>query len=287
MSFASDVREEALLSPEKKKCCQLAELLGITLFSEAIRGGEWILSTDQEGLKKHVSKLLRWAFGLRETVRNEEKRLFIDNPGDTLAVLSGLSLLGRIEASEELLSEMCCKRAFVRGAFLACGTVSEPIREYRLQFTVPGSATLCRMLCEALEAYRLSPKITMRGERYIVYFKSSEDMGDVLKMLGAGKATIELLNTKILKDKKNRINRAMNCEMANLDKTLASAGVHLAAIRKIRERGKFSALPEKLKEMAVAREEHPDASIAELGTVLGISKPAANNRLKKLMEYAE
>ncbi len=287
MSFISEIREEALMSLEKKRCCQLAELLGITLFSEAVSGGEWTLRTDHEGLIKHTSILIRRAFGLRDSVINEEKRLYIDNPGDTLAILSDLSLLGRVEAAESLLGDLCCKRAFVRGAFLVSGTVSDPMREYRLQFTVPGSSTLCRMLCEALEAYQLSPKITMRGERYIIYFKSSEDMGDVLKMLGAGKSAIELLNAKILKQRKNQINRAMNCEMANLDKTLASAETHLSAIRKIRERGKFSALPEKLKEMAIAREEHPDASIAELGRILGISKPAANNRLKKLMEFAE
>ena len=286
MSFTSEVRSETMKNPERKKCCQKAELLGITLFGDAMRGGEWTYLTENEDLKKHIAVLFKWAFSLRESVTIDAKKVFINNPGDTLAVLSELQLLGRIGASETLLSEDCCKRAFVRGAFLATGTVSDPEKEYRLEFMTKKD-TLCRMLCEALEAYRLHPKISMRNGRYVIYFKKEEEISDVLKMLNAPQGVWKLMDAKIQKDCTNAVNRRMNCDMANINKTMQTSEVQRMAIASIRENGMFSRLPEILKEMAKVREEYPEASMADLGAIMGISKGAVSNRLKKLMEYAD
>ena len=286
MSFTKQVREECANFQEKKRCCQKAELLGITLAHGALSGGEWVFYSENEAKKKHVAALFKWAFSLRESIVIDEKKVYINNPGDTLAVLGELMLLGRVEAAEELLSKDCCKRAFTRGVFLVTGHLQNPEKEYRMEFILKSHA-LCRMLCEALEAYEVHPKISMRSERYVVYIKNSEEISDVLKMMGANQSVWAVLDAKIQKKQKSKANRQYNCDLANTNRQLESAEGQRTAIRAIRESGRYAALPEKLKEMAAVRLDHPEASMAELGRIMGISKGAVANRLRKLSEYAE
>ena len=286
MSFTGQVREECANYQEKKHCCQMAELLGITLAGDALRGGEWVFLSENEGQKKHIAALFKWAFSLRESIAIDEKRVYVNNPGDTLAVLSELRLLGHMEASEELLSKECCKRAFTRGVFEVAGHISDPEKEYRMEFRLKKPA-LCRMLCEALETYEVHPKIAMRGERYVVYLKKNEEISDVLKMMGTNQSVWAFLDARIQKKQLNKANRQYNCDLANTNKIIQSSAEQRAAIERIQSEGRLSSLPEKLREMALARLEYPDESMAELGRIMGISKGAVANRLRKIMEYAE
>ena len=286
MSFTKRVREECAQYQEKKKCCQKAEILGITLAGDALLGGEWVFFSENEAKKKHIAALFKWAFSLRESVIIDEKCIYIDHPGDTLGVLSDLSLLGRVEASAEIIQKDCCKRAFTRGVFQVAGHISDPEKEYRMEFVLKSHA-LCRMLCEALEAYEVHPKIAVRGEKYVVYLKKSEEIADVLKMMSANQSVWAFLDAKIQKKQVNYANRQYNCDLANTNKTIKSSEEQRAVIEYLQAEGRLSSLPEKLREMAKMRMENPDASMAELGEIMGISKGAVANRLRKIMEYKE
>lgn len=175
--------------------------------------------------------------------------------------------------------------SFLTGAFLACGSISEPDRAYRLEF-VPPSESLCDLLFEQLCHAGYPPKCGTRRGQTLLYFNDSSQIEDLLALMGAVRCSLELMETKIYKDLRNRANRATNCETANIDKMVRAAVAQVADIELLEQHNILSTLPVGLIAAADARRENPDASLAEIAEILGISRSGANHRLTKLSQIA-
>ena len=178
--------------------------------------------------------------------------------------------------------------AFLAGAFISCGSVTEPIKEYHLEFAVPFEE-LCTDLKKLLERLGIMSKYVERKGLYVLYFKGSEDIEDMLTLMGATKSSIELMNVKILKDVRNKANRIANCDAANIERTLKASEKQIEDIEYIMNTEGFESLTPELRNMAELRLENPDVSLKELGEMLDkpVGRSGANHRLKKLMEIAD
>ena len=188
-----------------------------------------------------------------------------------------------------VVEEDCCKSAFLKGAFLAGGSVTDPGKGYHIELnTTHGSvARECSSLMH--EVLGFQPKYTMRGGGHVLYLKQSDLISDCLTYLGAPLASMRIIEAKLEKDLNNKVNRRCNCDDANTSKVVEAAQEQLAAIRILRDNGQFSALPQKLQQAALAREENPEASLTELSGMMEppISKPAMNHRLKKIVQFSQ
>lgn len=206
----------------------------------------------------------------------------IDEEDDRAAVLSFFGAGGRI----------CCEwmgeedePAFLSGAFLACGAVSDPEKGYRAEFAAP-EKTLMDDLSEFLSRLLSLPKMTTRRNDYVLYYKESEHIEDLLTCIGAPKSSMKLMEVKIVKGLRNQVNRATNCETANISKTVDAAVAQIAAIRRIEETRGLEALDETLRDLAVLRREHPEMSLRELGETMSLSRSAVDRRLRRIIEFS-
>jgi DNA-binding protein WhiA len=181
-----------------------------------------------------------------------------------------------------------CARALLRGAFLSCGAVTNPERDYHLEFSVP-HYNLSRDLLALLGEEGFPAKMVSRNGSYIVYIKESERIEDCLTYLGASRGALEMMSVKMVKSIRNETNRRLNCENANIDKTIAAAGAHADAIRRIRAAGALDSLTPELQQLALLREENPDMSLRELGAALDppLSRSGVNHRLQRLLTIAD
>ncbi len=300
MSFASEIKSELLRTEVKNTCCERAELCGLILFCGAILpGGKLRISTENAGAARRGFSLIKALFGIRgELLTNTGHKgkggtayaISIETPGETLQILSGLSLMEAKTVSfrvrENIVEKPCCMRAFLRGAFLGGGSVANPEKEYHLEFTTPRLA-LAQDTVRLFSAFGLTARIVQRKASHVVYFKSSEEIGDVLNIIGASYAYMELMNVRILKEKRNQVNRRVNCESANLDKTVDAAQVQKQAIYRLQKKGKFSSMPPQLRETAEMRLAFPEAPLSEIAFLLGVSKSCINHRMRKLVELSE
>lgn len=188
-------------------------------------------------------------------------------------------------SSDELVA------AFLRGAFEGCGSVSDPMKSYHAEFCVPHknlSVDLCKILSEIPEC-DFTPKTVVRNGSYVVYFKGSEQICDLLTYIGATNCAMEIMGTKAVKQVRNNINRRINSEVANITKIASASAKQLAAIQKIKDKKGIESLPDDLREIAVLRLENPEMSLRDLGQNLSvpISRSGANHRMNRLLEYAE
>ena len=183
-----------------------------------------------------------------------------------------------------LLENDCCRRAFLRGAFLAGGSVTDPEKRYHLEL----STTHLKVSRETellLDELALKPKATERKGSSVLYFKQSEAIEDFLTLIGAPVSAMAVMSAKIEKDWRNDANRKTNCDAANVDKAVAAAQEQLAALRRLEERGQFDTLPEKLRQTAELRRAHPEVTLQELAELHEppLTKSAVNHRLRKLL----
>jgi DNA-binding protein WhiA len=186
------------------------------------------------------------------------------------------------------LEEEHCRESFVRGAFMAAGSVSSPKRSYHLEL-ITRHYHLSGEVMALLLDMGFSPKITMRKSNYMIYFKDSESIEDFLTKSGAPSSAIAVMEAKVEKELRNRINRRVNCETANLSKTVDAAQRQIAAIRKLMESGQFDNLPDKLRQSAELRLKYPDATLGELAAMSHskVSRSGLNHRLNRLVELAD
>ena len=182
----------------------------------------------------------------------------------------------------------CCKAAFLRGAFLSGGSVTDPGKGYHLELATTHHSVAKECYLIVHEAMGFLPKLASRSGGQVIYLKQSEQIADFLTRLGAPVASMGIIEARLEHELNNQVNRRCNCDDANITKVVEASQEHLNAIRILRERSLFDQLPEKLKQAAVAREENPEASLAELAATVEpkISKPAMNHRLKRLVELA-
>lgn len=298
MSFSGNAKMEISSSVPQKRCCALAECFGILLFCNSFSGESIKIVTESREFAALLPKLFRKAFLLTFDVLPEpdqtgklvfqitsyEKILCIMNsfgfhPKDTLSLHINLPVV----------EDECCKSAFLRGAFLAGGSVTDPVKGYHLELATTHASVAREALAVLEDVLGFYPKLTARGGGYVLYLKQSELISDFLTFLGAPVAAMGIMEARLEKELNNKVNRRCNCDDANTSKVVEAAQEQLAAIRILRECGRLASLPQKLQQAAVAREENPEASLTELSAMMEppITKPAMNHRLKKLVQMAE
>lgn len=293
MSFSSDVKKE-LLNIELSPCCKHAQSYGLLLYGRAFSLSEVSLLTENELVAESYCEAVKTLSGQeitsKQTKGGKYKILVNDrNIIDKIIEQTGMNdrRLKRRVNFANLYAE-CCFASFLRGAFLACGTVANPEKEYHLEFSV-STKGLCDDIIKIFEEFEPVPKMTQRGGSYIVYFKNSSDIEDVLAIMGATECSLAFMGAKVYKDIRNTVNRKVNFENANIARTIAAASKQYEAIAYLKDKIGFDALPEELREIAALRYEHREISNAEIGSLLSesLSISGINHRFKRLIKLAE
>ena len=278
MSFSSDVKEELSIQYGRSRHCQLAELAGMLEMSGRIQEGVPVLDTDNPLLQEKYGVLMQKAFSVDVTEPLTKT--------DSERILSALRLT---EDSRRLLvQQTCCKRAFLRGAFMASGSISDPNKSYHFEI-VARTLQQAQLLTELMNSFEADAKIVERKNHYVAYVKEGSQIVYMLNVMEAYVSLMNLENVRILKEMRNTVNRKVNCETANINKTVSAAVKQIEDIRKIQSRMEFDELPESLREMAELRLQYPDATLKELGKYLDppVGKSGVNHRLRKLSAIAE
>lgn len=296
MSFSSDIKNELAALPNENSCCDTAQIYGMAEFGRAFSVSSVSLQTENEAAASRYITLMHTVCG----VTAEHIAPAPDKPGMhtvTIPADSCAKVLGRFghggkevtrRLNRAVLDCDVCAAAFVRGVFLVCGAVTNPQVDYHLEFSVP-YLNLSRDLATLLAELGLHPRMVRRKGNYVVYFKESEQIEDCLTLMGAVSASLELMNVKIVKNIRNNVNRAANCENANIDKVVAAALVQTEAVHRINRTVGLDALPEDLRELCRLRLENPDFSLRALGEHLDppISRSGVNHRFQRIMEIAD
>lgn len=296
MSFSGKVKEELAAHVSSARHCQLAELAALLLYNGSVcDGGRHLcLDTENEAVARKCFTLLKKTFNI-ETVMRGRHRLVPDD--ETERRVTEALYLAREEDGKILLTETvnamlikhsCCARAWLRGAFLSVGSMSDPKKSYHLEFVCGGKAQAVQ-LREVLSEFQIEARIIERKKYQVVYLKEGEGIVELLNVMGAHVSLMELENMRILKEMRNSINRRVNCETANISKTVTAAGRQIEDILLIRDRYGFENLPDNLRQMAEVRLEYPDAALKELGGYLEpvVGKSGVNHRLRRLSEIAD
>ncbi|MBR1893237.1 MAG: DNA-binding protein WhiA [Lachnospiraceae bacterium] len=296
MSFSSDVKAEVATVIPNARHCQIAELAAIFQFCASYSpedGGTIKVQTENVGTAKICFTLLQKTCRIRCNVcvkHTHDKVYYLELKGeDARQVSDMLKLQDNIEEVSELLVEkMCCRRSFVSGAFLSAGSMNNPIRSYHFEI-VCTSASQANMLMRLINSFGIESKMVQRKRYYVVYLKEGEQIIDMLNIMEAHQALLQMENTRIVKEMRNTVNRRVNCETANITKTVNAAVKQVNDIIYIRDAGYFGQLSEPLRQMAEVRLANPEAALKELGSLLSppVGKSGVNHRLRKLSEIAE
>ena len=297
MSFAGNVKAEICRVTSFKKCCALAQCFGVLLFCNSFSREGIRIITESREFGQVLPKLFHKAFGVEfdsyPSMASPGKLHFLVE--DPLKIRRIFDAFGydwdtlALHVNLAVVEEECCKAAFVRGAFLSGGSVTDPEKGYHLEIGTSHQAVLRQTDALMEEVLGFYPKIAARGGSQVLYLKQSDQIFDCLTYLGAPVCAMEILEAKLEKELNNKVNRRCNCDDANLSKVVEAAQEQLAAIRILRERGILEKLPPKLRAAALAREAEPEASLSELAARMDppITKPAMNNRMKKLVQFAK
>ena len=296
MAFSADVKRELCRPAVSRRCCAQAEAYGILLFCGAFHPRQARIVTECAALKERLPLLFKKAFKLsfdQLPQPGEGKGTFlVEDPAKLKAIFHAFDLEwdGAVSLHINLapLEEEHCRAAFLRGAFLAGGSVTDPMKSYHLELAT-SHYYVGRELPALLREAGFEPKETQRKGNRVVYFKQSHHIEDFLTYLGAPVSAMAVMNAKLERDLQGRVNRQVNCDSANLDKTVAAAREQLAAIERLRAAGRLETLPDKLREAAALRLDHPELNLAQLGALCApaVSKSALNHRMRKLLELAE
>ncbi|MBE6773494.1 MAG: DNA-binding protein WhiA [Ruminococcaceae bacterium] len=303
MSFSAEIKEELIKIEEMPDCCAHAMTYGMLLFGRNFDSKDISLLTDNSAVGKKYALMTERVCGIMPDIQISDAGKMtceIRDESDIEKVLSCFSTTGnervkRIDRGN-LLNECCegddgmscCNAAFLRGAFLSCGTASDPNKSYHIEFVVP-YRTLSMDLLKLLTDYGLKAKHMVRRYINVIYIKDSESVEDLLTIMGATNASLSIMGIKIYKDMRNRTNRIINFENANLLKTASAAYDQISAIEKLKEKGGFEHLSPDLKQVAELRIENEEASLREIGEMCtpALSRSAVNHRLKKLIALSD
>ncbi len=293
MSFSSDVKSEISKAENISSCCFHAQVYGLVLFAHFSKYNLSITTENTDVFSLYVSYLREYC-GVEPIIsKSGTKKMtaYVKSDADKTKVFDkfGHSFNeATLRINRANISDECCAGAFLRGAFLSCGTVTSPESGYHLEFVVPYKK-LCTDLMKFLDELNLNPKYIVRKGNHIVYFKDSESIEDILAIIGAQDASLYVMGIKIEKDVKNKVNRKLNFEMSNISKTVDAAQIQISSIELIESRQGLSSLPENLQKIARLRLEYPESSLSELEKLLDepISRSGINHRLNKIVKIAQ
>ncbi|WP_273338059.1 DNA-binding protein WhiA [Eubacterium coprostanoligenes] len=295
MSFSSDVKKELVEIQVENNCCKKSLLYGMALFSKSFSFREVVFQSKSRATAELYCSLLKELCSIKAVIKaSPSGKIYTASVKKAENVARIMSYFAHDKAETSLRINFSnfdceeCQSAFLRGAFLACGAVSSPEKDYHLEFSVP-YMNLSKSLVTCLQEKELAPKVTHRKGYNIIYFKDSEEIEDCLYIMGAGKSMFDMMNVKIVKEIRNTANRKANCDAANIEKTVAAASPQIAAIMKIEREKGLDSLSEPLRQMAEIRMENPDLSLNELAKMFDppISRSGVNHRLSRLVKIAE
>lgn len=297
MTFSAKVKAELCKMPIDKKRYALAEVCGIMLFANTFNSSTLRIYTENADFAQRATKLLKKLFGFdfdrkiipssaakkySLTIENKEKLYMIYEAfGYDIVKTHALHL------NSALVEDDNTRAAFIRGAFLSGGSVTDPEIEYHLEL-VTSHYYLSREVLALLFELEITGKLTQRKGNHVVYFKESSGIEDLLTRIGAPISAMSVMETKMYKELRNSINRKVNCETANLTKTVDAAAIQLRAIEQIEVTTGLDALPDNLRAVAELRRENPEATLTELVDKLGgvVTKSGLNHRLRKIIEIS-
>ncbi len=311
MSFSLDAKNEMAHNMPEKKCCMLAEIAGFLRMNgsiELVGGGKFVVmaTTDNPAIARHFKTLIKMYFdedtvtGVKQGGLPKKGNLFTmtigpDNRSEPILRETGILMIKEgynfisDGVYEGLIKSKCCRKAFLKGAFLGAGTITNPAKGYHFEISTT-SEILANDIKKILNTFEgILSKVIRRRKEYVVYIKDSDQIIDVLAIIGAHNKVFEYENIKIEKEIKNKANRISNCDNANIDKSIIAGQRQLEAIRKIRDTRGLGSLPDKLKDVAELRLANPEASLNEIGAMLvpPIKKPGVSKRLSKIEEISQ
>lgn len=298
ISFSSAAKAEVCRIFPQKRCCALAECFGILLFCNCFHGEGIKIITESREFAYLLPKLFKKAFELSfdsfPSMESSGKLIFQILDPEKIDIIMGAYGFDSentvaLHVNLPILEEDCCKSAFLRGAFLAGGSVTDPIKGYHMEMTTTHHSVAGESYILIQEVMGFYPKTAVRGGGQVLYLKQSDLISDFLTYLGAPVAAMGIMEARLEKELNNKVNRRCNCDDANLSKVVEAAQEQLSAIRELRARGQLESLPTKLRQAAEAREKNPEATLTELAAMMepAITKPAMNNRMKKLVQLAK
>lgn len=296
MSFCAQVKQELCKLPPSRSCCAVAESYGVLLFCNTFSPRSVRIVTESRDFAQRLPRLFQKAFGLtfdQMPESDQGKQIFIVDDARKIRHIYdvfGLEAATNVALQVNLgiLEEDCCRAAFLRGAFMAGGSVTDPEKRYHLELAT-SHLRVSREVRTLMDEMGFAPKFIDRAGSHVLYFKQSDLIEDFLTTLGAPVCAMGVMEAKVEKDLRNGVNRRVNCETANLGKAVDAAQEQLAAIRRLEERGLFQDLPDKLRQTAQLRRENPEATLLELAQSMDppVSKSAINHRMRKLIELSK
>lgn len=309
MSFSSKVKGELSLHFGNGRHCEIAEMAAfVNICGQTGTFGEDFclkIQTENYYVVKKFFTLLQNAFNMiadvsvRTSGQKRQTRVYTLLVRDAAKVEMLLRATGMLFTENQqnklikriyppVVSSICCRRAYIRGAFISVGSVNDPEKNYHLEFVLSDMPS-AEQLRDLVNAFGLDAKVVERKEHYVVYLKEGEQIVDLLNIMEAPLALMDLENVRIVKEMRNDINRKVNCETANLNKVVGAAVKQLEDINYIEETIGLNSLPEQLAEVARIRLEYPDKSLKELGSFLmtPVGKSGVNHRLRKISNIAE
>lgn len=304
MSFAAQTKKELTLM-ESEQCCEKAELSALLRMNGAVQVSSQKIvldvSTENAAIARRIYTLLKKTFQVhtellvRKKMRLKKNNVYIVRvPNQVQEILKELRIVSEgflftpgIE--QDIIKKSCCKRAYLRGAFLAGGSVNNPEgSSYHLEIYSMYEEH-CQALCQLANDFDLNARCIERKKGFVLYIKEGEKIIEFLSLIGAHQALLRFEDVRIMKDMRNSVNRLVNCETANLNKTIGAAVRQIDNIRLLQKEVGLNNLPEKLREVAEIRLKHPDMNLKEVGDLLKgqVSKSGVNHRLRKIDELAE
>ena len=298
VSFSAGAKAEVCRILPAKECCALAECFGILLFCNSFNTDGIKIITESREFAMVLPKLFKKAFNISfdsfPSLASPGKLVFQISDEEKIEIIMeafGFDVQDTLalHVNLPLLEEDCCRASFLRGAFLAGGSVTDPEKGYHMEITTTHQFVARETYALFHEVTGFYPKSAQRAGGQVLYLKNSDQIENFLAFLGASVAAMGVMEARLEKEISNKVNRRCNCDDANTSKVVEAAQEQMAAIRILKERGMIDKLPLKLSQAAAAREANPSASLSELAGMMDppITKPAMNHRLKKLMELAK
>ena len=289
MTFLEEIKEELDNLRIKKNCCMASEVRAILMFGGAPFQGNVVFGTENINLAKRLSTFLKKTCKINYPDR-------LDENAESYRFLIPEEILGELELEAEIFVdevfdtevESCCQHAFIRGAFLASGSIANPEKAYRMEIFSENEKA-CDKVLGILLNFGVDAKKTKRKNLYVIYTNNSESVSDMIKVTEASNAVFAVLEAKVVKDKRNATNRIINCDMANAERASENSLRETAAIRLIEKTVGLDSLKPKIRQAAMLRLENEGASIGELAALCDppLSKSTMNNRLNKLIQIAK
>ena len=308
MSFSGMVKEELSRQIGTARHCRIAELAALIGFCGRLehfpQGEKLKLQTENETVARKCFTLLQKTFNIEKEISVREnshlKRvkvyvLEISDPEEIREILQATKLIADSKLCDTLIlqdmlvvQQSCCKRAYIRGAFLASGSISDPEKGYHFEIVYPDERK-AQQLQTIIRSFSVDAKIVQRKKSYVVYVKEGAQIVDMLAVMEANVALMDLENIRILKEMRNSVNRKVNCETANINKTVNAAVKQMEDIKLIQQVMGFEQLSDGLAQIAELRMQYPEATLKELGMMLSpqVGKSGVNHRLRKLSALAD